>query len=76
MLDTLDEVLKKRCDLQLKLLDEAHTRARGPGARRKIEKKMSELRTELEAIREKAKVVDIEYARWARHFNEVLEEKT
>jgi hypothetical protein len=69
-----DGVIAKRFEFQLKLLDEAHARAKGPKARKRIEAKAAELIVELEDLRQKAKVVDIEYARWLRRFNEMLGE--
>jgi len=53
----LDEDIAEHFELQLKLLDDAHTRARGPTARRKIEAKVDELKRELEDLRGKAKIV-------------------
>ena len=70
----LDDI-PERFEFQLKLLDEAHARARGPKRRREIEAKVAELKRKLEKIREAAKVLDIEYARWLRAFNEMLGEK-
>lgn len=68
----LDQGIVERFEFQLKLLDEAHARALGPGARRRIERKMTEIRIALEEIREEAKVVDISYARWKRRFDEIM----
>jgi hypothetical protein len=59
-----DDVIAERIEFQLHLLDEAHARARGPKARRKIEAKIVELKAE--ALKLAVKVVDIAYARWVR----------
>jgi hypothetical protein len=65
-----DEDIAKAFELQLRLLDQAHARARGPKARRRIEAKIAETKREAEKLREQAKVVDIEYGRWLRRFND------
>jgi hypothetical protein len=70
-----DEAIAKRIDFQLRQLEVAHARAHGPTRRRKIEAKAAELKRELEDLHEQAKVVDIEYARWVRRFNEMLGER-
>jgi hypothetical protein len=70
----LDEEVIAALELRLKLLDDAHARARSPAARRKVEAKVAVLKREVEALREEGKVVDIEYARWLRRFNEMLGE--
>lgn len=68
----LDGDIEAAFELQLRLLDEAHTRTLGPRVRRRIERKMTEIRVALEEIREEAKVVDISYARWKRRFDEIV----
>ena len=68
----LDQDIVEHFEFQLKLLDEAHARARTPKVRRHIEAKVAEIRIALEEIREEAKVVNIEYARWKRHFDEIM----
>jgi hypothetical protein len=70
-----DEAIARRIDFQLRQLEVAHARAHGPTRRRKIEVKAAELRRELEDLREQAKVVDIEYARWVCRFNEMMGER-
>src|SRR5580693_5249682 len=70
-----DEAIARRIDFQLRQLEVAHVRAHGPTRHRKIEAKAGELRRELEDLHEQAKVVDIEYARWVRRFNEMLGER-
>jgi len=59
-------------ELRLRLLDEAHARARTPKQRRRLEAKAREFQHELEDIRQKAKVVDLEYERWKRKLEEIL----
>ena len=72
---TFDQEITDHFEFQLKLLDEAHARARGPRARKRIEIKVAELKRELEDLREEAKVVDIAYARWKRAFDKFCDEK-
>ncbi len=45
-------------------LDDAHRRARSPGARRRIEQKMVEARAEARKIAAAGRAVDSAYERW------------
>jgi hypothetical protein len=69
-----DEEVLAALEFRLKLLDDAYVRARGPKRRREIERKQTEMRGEIEKMKELAKIIDIEYARWLRRFNEMLGE--
>jgi hypothetical protein len=72
---SFDEEMDSAFDFQISLLEEAHKRARGPKARRRIEAKIAEAKSEMEKIRRAAEVVDLEYGRWLRAFNEMLREE-
>jgi hypothetical protein len=62
-------------ELRLRSLEDRHKRARSPTARRRIERAMRILQKEMQDIRDKAKVVDIAYARWCKHIDTLLKEK-
>ena len=69
-----DQEVIAALELRLKLPDDAYVRARGPKRRREIEAKQMEMRAEIEKLKQLAKIVDIEYARWLRAFNEMMGE--
>jgi hypothetical protein len=70
-----DEDILRALQLKLRLLDDAFAWARSPKKRKKIERKMAEVEKEIENLKERAKVVDIAYARWKKSFDAMLNEK-
>lgn len=67
--DAMDE---RDFERRLQEFDEAHARARSPARRRKIEAQVKQMQAEMEDMRQKAKVVDIAYARWVKRIEELL----